>query len=411
MDSSGSRIRGPVDHIDRGRTDHPALCLDPDRRQMQTWTTQSCAQEQRFSYWREVLCQAFVSLDPVLADRRAAFDFVGEVGSRPLSMSMQTRVFSRAQLVQRRGEEIRRNPVEFCFANFQLEGSCVVRQDGQETLVSPGDFSIVDSTRPYFLDFRDDWRVLSFRIPREQLVSRLAAPYKSTARRVDGSTGMGLVASRFARSLEQVDASMDNTAQDGLSAALNSIIAVALGATLQAQERDRLPVRDAFRLAVETYIRDHLAEPSLGPDMLALRFKVSRRTLYGLFEEAPLSVGGLIRELRLQCSARDLRSTPHPGVLAVALRWGFSDASHFSRLFKRRFGACPREFAASAQKGSVDPTAGGTGPDLTLARAQVQAIAKDHVSRGGPARAARLADLHDEPAPTPALPGPRGARL
>lgn len=141
----------------------------------------------------------------------------------------------------------------------------------------------------------------------------------------------------------------------------------------QAQERDRLPVRDASRRAVETYIRDHLAEPSLGPDMLALRFKVSRCTLYGLFEEAPLSVGGLIRELRLQCSARDLRNPCHPGVLAVALRWGSSDASHFSRLFKRRFGAWPREFAAGAQ---------------------VQAMAKDHVSRGDPA-----------------LPGSRGARL
>src|SRR6218665_2720654 len=235
MESSGSS------HI-RGRTDHPALCLDAGPCEMQTWTTQTCAQEDGFSYWREVLCQAFVSLDPVLADRQTAVDFVGEVGSRPLSMSMQTRVFSRAQLVQRRGEEIRRNPVEFCFANFQLEGSCVVRQDGQETLVSPGDFSIVDSTRPYFLDFRDDWRVLSFRIPREQLVSRLAAPYKSPARRVDGSTGTGLVASRFARSLAQVDAGMGDAAQDGLSAALNSIIAVALGATLQAQERDRLPV-------------------------------------------------------------------------------------------------------------------------------------------------------------------------
>lgn len=335
---------------------------------MQAWTTQSCAQDQRFSYWREVLCEAFVSLNPVLGDRQAAFNFVGEVASRPLSLSAQTRVFSRAQLVQRRSEEIRRNPVEFCFANFQLEGSCVVRQDGQETLMSPGDFSVVDSTRPYSIDFRDDWRVLSFRIPREQLVSRLAVPYKATAHRVDGSTGMGLVASRFARSLEQVDTSVGDATQDGLSAALNSIIAMALGATLEAQERDRLPVRDAFRLAVETYIRDHLEEPSLGPDMLALRFKVSRRTLYGLFEEEPLSVSGLIRELRLQRSARDLLNASHPGVLAVALRWGFSDASHFSRLFKQRFGACPRNFAASARERGFDPAAGGAASNPALLR-------------------------------------------
>lgn len=218
---------------------------------MKVWSTQSYAQNERFSYWRDVLCEAFVSLNPILEEQQVAVDFVGEVSSRTLSISAQTRVFSRAQCVQRCGEEIRRNPVEYCFANFQLEGSCMVRQDTQESLVTPGDFSVVDSTRPYSLDFQGDWRVLSFRIPKDQVVSRLAAPFKATACRVDGDTGMGLVASRFARSLEQVDLGTGSL-QDGLSAALNSIIAIALGATLEAQERDRLPVRDAFRMAVET---------------------------------------------------------------------------------------------------------------------------------------------------------------
>lgn len=319
---------------------------------MQVWSTEACVPRERFSYWREVLCEAFVSLNPVLKQEKAVLDFTGEVSSRPLSLSAQTRVFSRAQFVQRRWDEIRRNPVEFCFANFQLQGSCVVRQDGQETLVSPGDFSVVDSTRPYYLDFREDWRVLSFRIPREQLVSRLAAPRRATARCVNGQTGLGMVAARFARSLEQMDASAGIHVQDGLSAALNSIIAIALGATLDAQERDRLPVQNAFRQAVKTYITDHLTEPGLGPDMLAARFKISRRTLYGLFEEEPLSVSGLIRELRLRHCAHDLCDPSHPGVLAVALRWGFNDASHFSRLFKQRFGLSPRGFAASAAGGT-----------------------------------------------------------
>jgi len=148
---------------------------------MPVWTTEACARHERFSYWREVLCEAFVSLNPVLKQRDPGPDFMGEASSRALSLSMQTRVFSRTQFVERRWDEIRRNPVEFCFANFQLEGSCVVRQDGQETLVSPGDFSVVDSTRPYFLDFREDWRVLSFRIPRDQLMSRLAAPRQAPA--------------------------------------------------------------------------------------------------------------------------------------------------------------------------------------------------------------------------------------
>lgn len=324
-------------------------------RETQVWSTHSCRQDHRFSFWREVLCEAFVSLNPVFRQKESLKDFRGEVALRPLALSTQTQIASRAQLVTRRWEEISHDPVEFCFANFQLEGSCVVRQDGRETLVSPGDFSVVDTTRPYSLDFRDDWRVLSFRIPREQLVSRLVAPHRATARCVSGQDGLGLVAARFARLLEQTDAEVEGTAAEGLSAALNGILAVALGATLDAQEQDRLPVRLAFRQAVETYIADHLAEPRLGPDLLAARFKVSRRTLYGLFDEAPLQVSSLIRELRLQRSARELRTPGHPGVLAIAMRSGFNDAAHFSRLFKKRFGLSPRDYALAARCGREIP--------------------------------------------------------
>lgn len=324
---------------------------------MQAWSTDHCSQDQRFSYWREVLCQAFVSLDPVHTTGDMT-GFKGDVNSRALSRTAQNEVVSSAHLVQCGWSEIRRNPVEFCFANFQLRGACVVRQDGQESLVRPGDFSIVDTTRPYALDFLDEWEVLSFRIPSEQLLPRLSAPRRAMARCVAGSGGAGLVASRFAHSLRQLGPDAEDAVQEGLSTALNSTIAAALGATLAAQEGDRPSVRQALRQAIDTYIADHLAEPSLGPDMLAARFRISRRTLYALYEDTPQSVGALIRELRLQRTARDLHAPDHPGVLAVAVRWGFNDASHFARLFKRRFGVSPRDHAAAAAAGE-EPVASG----------------------------------------------------
>ncbi|MFM0133662.1 AraC-like ligand-binding domain-containing protein [Paraburkholderia sediminicola] len=313
---------------------------------MRTWTTDTRPNEQLFSYWREVLCEAFVLLDPVL--KSDATRFRGHVESRALYSTSQARIASRAQTNSRRWEEIRRNPVEFCFANFLSEGSCVVRQDGREALVSPGNFFIVDTTRPYHLDFREDWSVLSFRIPRNQLASRLAEPRLATARAVRGDTGLGLVASRFAQSLDQLadDASVET--QEGLSTALNSVIALALGATFETKDADRVSARKALRQAVETYIVDHLADPELTPETIATRFGVSRRTLYSVFEDNSLSVVGLIREQRLLRSARDLLTAKSGNVLAIAMRWGFNDASHYSRLFKSRFGVSPRDFASQS---------------------------------------------------------------
>jgi AraC family transcriptional regulator, positive regulator of tynA and feaB len=311
---------------------------------MRTWTTDTRPNEQLFSYWREVLCEAFVLLDPVL--KSEATRFRGRVESRTLYSTSQARIASKAQTNNRRWGEIRRNPVEYCFANFQLEGSCVVRQDGREALVGPGSFSVVDTTRPYYLDFREDWSALSFRIPRNQLASRLAEPRLATARAVRGDTGLGLVASRFAQSLDQLSGDVSVETQEGLSTALNSVIALALGATFETKETDRASARQALHKAVETYISDHLADPELTPEVIATRFGVSRRTLYSVFEESSLSIVSLIREQRLLRSARDLLTAKNGNVLAVAMRWGFNDASHYSRLFKSRFGISPRDFAS-----------------------------------------------------------------
>jgi AraC family transcriptional regulator, positive regulator of tynA and feaB len=311
---------------------------------MHTWTTDTRPDEQQFSYWREVLCEAFVLLDPVLKSN--ATRFRGSVESRSLYSTSQARIASQAQTNSRQWHEIRRNPVEYCFANFQLEGSCVVRQDGREALVGPGNFSVVDTTRPFLLDFREDWSALSFRIPRHQLTSRLTEPRLATARAVRGDTGLGLVASRFAQSLDQLTEDVSVETQEGLSTALNSVIALALGATFESKDADRASVREALRQTVETYIADHLANPELTPESIATRFGISRRTLYSVFEDNSLSVVSLIREQRLLRSARDLLTAKSGNVLAIAMRWGFNDASHFSRLFKSRFGVSPRDIAA-----------------------------------------------------------------
>lgn len=317
---------------------------------MRTWSTDIEPPHRQFSYWREVLCEAFVALDPVR--KESSSGFTGHVRSRTLGDTMQTEIVSRPQHINRRQEEIRRNPVEYYFCNFQLAGACVVRQDGHDCLVPSGSFSLVDSTRPYFLDFRDDWRVLSFRIPKAHLAPKLASPRQGLARCIDGTSGPGLIATDFARSLMRCEKRLDSAAEDGLGSALSSIVAAALGSAVAPEQPMEPGLRSATLSAIERYISESLANPALSPETIAGRFRLSRRALYSLFEDAPESISGTIRSLRLERSAQDLAQPHGPTILEVALRWGFNDSSHFSRLFKRRFGVCPREFRAAAVQGA-----------------------------------------------------------
>ena len=51
-----------------------------------------------------------------------------------------------------------------------------------------------------------------------------------------------------------------------------------------------------------------------------------------------------VRELRLQaCHEALVRGGPQVAVGTLCYEWGFSDQSHFTRMFKRRFGVAPGE--------------------------------------------------------------------
>src|SRR6202042_301999 len=92
----------------------------------------------------------------------------------------------------------------------------------------------------------------------------------------------------------------------------------------------------------------HLQDPRLGPSSIACAYSMSVRTLHALFEDVDASVAGLVRTERLARCLEDLRQPNGGSVTDIAFRWGFCDAAHFSRVFKREFGATPTEVRQAA---------------------------------------------------------------
>jgi transcriptional regulator GlxA family with amidase domain len=72
---------------------------------------------------------------------------------------------------------------------------------------------------------------------------------------------------------------------------------------------------------------------------------MSPRTLDRLFSGDQWSVSGYIRHERLQAVRRDLENPAlrNRSVAALAARWCFFDAAHFSRLFRDTYGYPPSQ--------------------------------------------------------------------
>ena len=62
-----------------------------------------------------------------------------------------------------------------------------------------------------------------------------------------------------------------------------------------------------------------------------------------------LTVGERIRQLRMERAVRDLLESEEP-LSSVALRAGFYDQSHFTNLFRRRFGVTPAQYRLTARR-------------------------------------------------------------
>lgn len=139
-----------------------------------------------------------------------------------------------------------------------------------------------------------------------------------------------------------------NLADNDAVAVRNAILELLVGAASDGIEHSSRAVSDAMRLQVERWVVDHLHEGRVSPSEAAAAHSISLRSLHRLFADVGETFGGLTRAVRVGRTRRDLIVT-NDSVQVIAMRWGYSDASHFCREFKRAFGMTPGECRSDAR--------------------------------------------------------------
>ncbi len=207
------------------------------------------------------------------------------------------------------------------------------RQFSREVTPRRGWLGMLSGCEPVTLVADTEFRQLVIGAPAELIVSRLAAPSG-----VASTTGMlcGLVTTT-AEYLFQHSAGFGRADANRAADHLSDLIVTAFGSLPGLTPREYL-----LQSAIDEAER-RLADRTLNAAVLAERVHVSRRTLEKLFAERGTTVARWLLERRLERSRSDLTSSraADASVEVIAQRWGFADRTHFSRVFRDRFGVAP----------------------------------------------------------------------
>lgn len=255
---------------------------------------------------------------------------------------------------------IRASDPELCKIDLLVRGQAVVEQDDRQAKLGPGAFTFVDLSRPSHL-VGGVGGVVAVTFPRSMLPLRhrdakdLAGV---TFERQEPNSALvaALVGQVAARPGEYASPSGVR-----IGAAILDLITAALSVRLDRFQTIPPDSRQqALLWRVKAFIVQRLSDPRLSPQEVAAAFNISLRYVYRLFESEGVGVGAWIRGRRLEHCRRDLsdpalRDRP---VSAIGARWGFADATHFTRVFKAEFGLAPGEFRQLCTRGQGPGTHG-----------------------------------------------------
>lgn len=101
-------------------------------------------------------------------------------------------------------------------------------------------------------------------------------------------------------------------------------------------------VSAAMKQSIMAWIDRRLQFGPVSPAEAAAEHGISVRSVHRLFEDGNGSFSATVRAARLAHARRDVVDSAD-SFQVIAMRWGFSDASHFSREFRKTYGVAPRD--------------------------------------------------------------------
>lgn len=309
------------------------------------WTTDEVDENEQFTYWRDAISNAFVPLEP---ERGTTSRFIGRIQALDLPVLHLSTITADSHHVELNRHGMARQRGNPFFVNLLRHGSAEIRQNGEQQRAGPGDVYVVDSSAPWSVDFRSSFEMLCVEIDEDMLRSRLGSRGRLTTPVIAGDCGNGAFLAKYLAMIGTLDeAELDGSQHLVLEhcAALLGRANAGSASTPAAEVGHRISLQ-----AVLAFIDAHLTDSELSPQAVCTQLRISRSYLFKVLAAGGHTFENYVRQRRLEGCRATLIEFPEMPVMQIAGNWGFTDASSFSRAFKKAFQMTPSELRAGAMR-------------------------------------------------------------
>lgn len=233
------------------------------------------------------------------------------------------------------------------FVVIQREGSCLIGQSGRAANLTAGDIAIYSGDLPYQHLTHAVFRQTVLVLPAAAL--RRASPDidHHTARAISGRLALAglLAAMADAHFRMDEDELPEKAANHAMNALLETVAAcVLLESAVPQAGQSKMGHYHLNR--IRRYAMEHLGDVELSVASVAAALDISAAHLHRLFGEEEHTFSAWLWEARLSACHAALRNPEYArhAISQIAFQHGFSQAAHFSRAFRRRYGMTASEW-------------------------------------------------------------------
>ena len=304
-------------------------------------TTDSVAPRQRVAFWQEMVCQSFVKAH---CGSSIGESFRGRISTDDFGDAQVSRIDAGHQRIDRRRIDIAQCDRPRYYLCYQAAGRARFADRHSESFVDTGDLILLNNCEPYSVEYEDAVTEFVLQVPHALLHDRFRHPNQHVGRKLSGQHGVArLTADLLMSCARHADGLSESQRMLTSQMALNLVVELLLSESTA----DTAGLhRAVLKARIQQCVLSRIADPGLSLAGVAREMGLSTGYVCQLFRTDGDSFGRFLLRQRVEHCRREL-SNPllrNLRISEIALRGGFNDLSHFSRVFRDGVGASPTDY-------------------------------------------------------------------